>query len=151
TATGFTSPDGVTWTQIGTITLPLGSTYYVGLADTATNNSLLSTDKFDNVSVSGTATAPSITTQPATQTGTAGQSVTFSVVAAGAAPLSYQWQKNGSNISGATSASFTINSAQASDAASYDVVVSNSSGSVTSSTATLTLAGAPAVNFASGF
>src|SRR5229473_2748645 len=41
--------------------------------------------------------APTITTQPASQTVTAGQTATFSVVAAGTAPLSYQWQKNGAN------------------------------------------------------
>src|SRR5262249_59946236 len=50
---------------------------------------------------------PAITTQPVSQTVTAGATATFSVVASGTAPLSYQWQKNGSNISGATSASYT--------------------------------------------
>src|SRR5258707_13143881 len=48
------------------------------------------------------ATAPTITTPPANQTVTAGQTASFSVVAAGTAPLSYQWQKNGANIPGAT-------------------------------------------------
>ncbi len=51
--------------------------------------------------------APSITTQPASQTVTAGQTATFSVTATGTAPLSYQWQKNGAAISGATSSSYT--------------------------------------------
>ena len=41
------------------------------------------------------------------QTVTAGQTATFSVVAGGTAPLSYQWQKNGANISGATLPSYT--------------------------------------------
>src|SRR5450759_4701550 len=50
---------------------------------------------------------PSITTQPTSQTVTAGQTATFSVTASGTAPLSYQWQKNGTAISGATSASYT--------------------------------------------
>ena len=48
---------------------------------------------------------PSITTQPANQTVNVGQTATFTVVATGAAPLSYQWQKNQVNIAGATSAS----------------------------------------------
>jgi hypothetical protein len=51
--------------------------------------------------------APSITTQPANRTVTAGQTATFSVTAAGTAPLSYQWRKNGANIGGATSASYS--------------------------------------------
>src|ERR1700722_7796125 len=49
--------------------------------------------------------APTITAQPANQTVTAGQTATFTVAATGTAPLSYQWQKNGSAISGATAAS----------------------------------------------
>ena len=48
---------------------------------------------------------PSIATQPANQTVTAGQSATFMVVAMGTAPLSYQWQKDGTAVGGATSAS----------------------------------------------
>ena len=48
-----------------------------------------------------------ITTQPASQTVTAGQTATFSVTATGTAPLSYQWKKNGAAISGATASSYT--------------------------------------------
>ena len=48
-------------------------------------------------------TAPTITTQPADQTVTAGQTATFSVVASGSTPLSYQWQKGTAAINGATS------------------------------------------------
>src|SRR5207249_4709098 len=51
--------------------------------------------------------APTITTAPANQTVTAGQTASFTVVAGGTAPLSYQWQKNGANIAGATLASYT--------------------------------------------
>lgn len=90
-------------------------------------------------SSSDTATAPTISTQPASQTVTAGSSVTFSVVASGTATLSYQWRKASVAISGATSSSYTISSAASSDAGSYDVVVSNSAGSVTSSAAELTV------------
>src|SRR5207247_1516678 len=60
-----------------------------------------------NFTDNAAAVAPTITTQPANQTVTAGQTATFAVVAAGTAPLSYQWQKNGVNITGATSASYT--------------------------------------------
>jgi hypothetical protein len=87
----------------------------------------------------GTVTAPSITSQPASQTVTAGSSATFTVTASGTAPLSYQWRFNGSNISGATSASYTVSNAQSANAGNYSVVVSNSAGSVTSNNATLTV------------
>ena len=86
-----------------------------------------------------TSTAPTITTQPSSQSVTAGASVTFSVVASSTGTLSYQWRKDGSSISGATSSSYTISAVATSDAGSYDVVVSNSVGSVTSSAATLTV------------
>src|SRR5208282_3347483 len=88
---------------------------------------------------------PTITTQPTNQTVTAGQTATFTVVAAGTAPLSYQWQKNAANIAGATAASYTTPVTTTSDSGStFAVVVSNTAGTVTSATATLT------VNAASG-
>lgn len=81
-------------------------------------------------------TAPAITTQPAGKTANLGTSVTFTVAASGTTPT-YQWQFNGSNLSGATSASLTIASVTAAQAGGYAVVVSNSVSSVTSNTATL--------------
>ena len=85
-------------------------------------------------------TAPTISAQPANQTVTVGQTATFSVVANGTAPLSYQWQKGGANISGATSASYTTPATTTADnGSSFDVVVSNSAGTVTSSSASLTV------------
>ena len=97
-----------------------------------------------NFADTSTVVAPTITTQPASQSVTAGQTATFGVVTAGSAPLSYQWQKNGGNISGATSSSYTIPATATSDSGStFDVVVSNSVGSVTSAVATLTVSAAP--------
>jgi hypothetical protein len=88
----------------------------------------------------GTPTAPSITLQPANQSVTAGQTATFSVAAAGTAPLSYQWRKNSANISGATAASHTTPATTSADNnAMFDVVVSNSVSSVTSVQAALTV------------
>ena len=87
---------------------------------------------------------PTITTQPANQRVTAGQTATFTVVAAGTAPLSYQWQKNGVNVTGATSASYTTPATTTSDSGStFAVVVSNTAGTVTSATATLTVNATP--------
>ena len=85
-------------------------------------------------------TAPTITSQPSNQTVTAGQAATFSVVASGSMPLSYQWQKGTAQISGATSASYTTSPTAASDSGSqYSVVVSNPAGNATSHAATLTV------------
>ena len=81
----------------------------------------------------------SITSQPAAQSVNAGQSATFTVAASGTS-LTYQWQKNGTPISGATSASYTIASAQTGDAASYTVVVTSGSTNVTSAAAVLSVA-----------
>jgi len=61
------------------------------------------------------------------------------VVATGTAPLAYQWQKNGVNIPGATSSSYTTAATTADNGSTFDVVVSNTAGSVTSSTVTLTV------------
>ena len=92
------------------------------------------------LTVTATAITPSITTQPANQSVSAGQTATFTVVASGTAPLSYQWQKGGVAISGATSASYTTPATSVSDSGSqFRVVVSNSAGSATSNSATLTV------------
>ena len=86
--------------------------------------------------------APTITVQPASKTGFTGDDATFTVTAMGTSPF-YQWRFNGAPISGATASSYTRSSAQASDAGSYSVVVSNLAGSVTSANAILTVNAAP--------
>src|SRR5205807_6731293 len=95
--------------------------------------------------VAGTNTlVPSISAQPTNQMVTPGQAATFTVVATGTAPLSYQWQKNGTAISEATAASYTTPATTSADnGAQFVVVVSNSAGSVTSSVATLTVSASP--------
>ena len=71
---------------------------------------------------------------------TVGQTATFSVVAAGTPPLTYQWQKNNANISGATSASYTTPATVSGDSgATFRVMVTNSVKSITSNSATLTV------------
>ncbi|HZZ20386.1 MAG TPA: immunoglobulin domain-containing protein [Opitutaceae bacterium] len=81
--------------------------------------------------------APQIQTQPASQSVTTGGSATFSVSAVGSTALSYQWNFNNNAISGATGSSYTVSGAQASDAGSYSVTVTDNAGSTTSSSATL--------------
>src|SRR5882762_1689838 len=80
--------------------------------------------------------APYINTQPANQTVNVGQAARFTVVAAGTPPLTYQWQENGADITGATSASYTTPATAAGDSGEmFRVVVSNSAGKVTSNSA----------------
>ena len=87
-----------------------------------------------------TITAPSITTQPANQTVTVGQTGTFSVVASGTAPLAYQWYRGTTQISGATAASYTTAATTTADNnATFYVSVSNSAGNVNSASASLTV------------
>jgi hypothetical protein len=84
--------------------------------------------------------AARITTQPADQTVAVGQTTNFSVAASGTAPLSYQWQKNGANIPGATASSYTTPATTIFDNSStFRCVVTNSAGSATSSNALLTV------------
>ncbi len=98
------------------------------------------TSAMATLTVDPAVTAPTITAQPVNQTVTVGQTATFSVTATGSAPLSYQWQKNSANISGATASSYTTPATASGDnGAMFDVVVSNSAGSKTSAMATLTV------------
>jgi sugar lactone lactonase YvrE len=83
--------------------------------------------------------APAITTQPASQTVVTGASVTFTAAASGTPAPTYQWQLNGANISGATSASYIIASVATGNAGTYTMVATNSAGSATSSGAVLTV------------
>ncbi len=89
--------------------------------------------------------APGVDTQPQSRTNVVGSQATFSAVAHGAQPLSYQWLFNGTklmdsgNLSGATTSTLTITGVQLGDAGSYSVLITNTFGSVTSSVAVLTV------------
>jgi len=91
---------------------------------------------FANITVDA---APSITSQPTSQTVNEGDNVTFTVSATGDGSLSYQWRKNGSNIGGATNTSYTITGATPADDGAYSVRVTNSCGNTTSNNANLTV------------
>jgi len=120
-----------------------GSQFRVIVSNFAGN----STSNAATLTVTAGAQAPSITQQPADESVTTGQTATFTVVASGAVPLAYQWQKNGSNISAATSASYTTPATVLADSGSrFQVVVSNSVGNVTSTAALLTVTAASSVD-----
>jgi hypothetical protein len=90
------------------------------------------------------ATAPAITSQPASLTVKAGQTANFTVVASGTAPLTYQWQKDGAAVAGATASTYTTApTTVADDGAQYTVVVSNAAGSMTSDAARLSVTPVP--------
>ncbi|PAW84588.1 MAG: hypothetical protein B9S33_11330 [Pedosphaera sp. Tous-C6FEB] len=85
------------------------------------------------------ASALHITAQPTNQTVFAGQSATLDVAALGTAPLAYQWRKAGVNLLSGTNAQLTLAPVTSDDAGNYDVVVTDSTGSVTSGVATVTV------------
>lgn len=85
-------------------------------------------------------TPPSITTQAQDASVIDGGSVSFTVSASGSGPLSYQWQRNGSNITGATDSRYTLAPARLTDSgAKFQVLVTGPGGSASSATVTLTV------------
>ena len=85
------------------------------------------------------ATSPSITTQPISQTVTAGANVSFTVAASGSPVPTLQWRKDGVALSGATTSTLSLSNVTAGNAGSYTVVATNSAGSATSNAAVLTV------------
>ena len=152
---GGTAPLSYQWQKNGAnITGATSASYTTPITTTAdsgsafavvvTNTAGTVTSAAATLTVTAAAVAPTITTPPANQTVTAGQTATFTVVAGGTAPLSYQWQKSGVNIAGATSVSYTTQVTTTTDSGStFDVVVTNTAGTVTSAAATLTVNAAP--------
>src|SRR6266403_3373 len=84
-------------------------------------------------------TPPTIMTQPANLTVSAGTPATFSVLAGGTPPLSYQWNFNNTNIIGATNAILALVNVQPANGGIYAVSVSNAYGAIVSSNALLTV------------
>ncbi|MBA4146547.1 MAG: immunoglobulin domain-containing protein [Verrucomicrobia bacterium] len=125
--------------------------------DFAFTNSVSPSDakKFYIVSVEGappsTPVAPTILTQPLSQTVLTGQNATFSVGASGTAPLSYRWYFNTNTLLASSGNSLVITNAQASNAGNYFVIVTNDVGSATSAVATLTVTPPPVGGAPSGF
>jgi len=150
-----TAPLGYQWAKNGAAISGATASSYTTPATTSTDNGSQFVVTVSNsagsatsgaaiLTVNAPAVAPTITTQPKSQTITAGQTATFSVTASGTAPLSYQWAKNGATISGATAASYTTPATTSTDNGSQFVVtVSNSAGSAASAAAILTVTSTP--------
>ncbi len=136
TFTASVSSDGVNFVQIGTADIPMANSVFVGFAVSSHVTNALGTAMFDNVSL---VTPPLITSQPQSQTVNQGAAAAFAVTASSTAPLSYQWQHDGANVSGATASAFSLASAQPADAGNYTVLVSNIGGDIASSNAVLSV------------
>lgn len=149
-ATG-TAPMTYQWKKGGVAITGATSSTYTTPAETSTDNNAQFTVVVSNsagnatsnaaiLTVSTAAVSPTISSQPSSKTITAGQTASFSVVATGTAPLTYQWSKNGTVISGATSSTYTTAAETTADnAAQFTVAVSNSIGNTNSSPAVLTV------------
>jgi uncharacterized repeat protein (TIGR02543 family) len=94
---------------------------------------------------------PSITRQPSALMVTQGNSATFTVDAAGSAPLTYQWQKNLVDIPGANAATLSFVSAMADNGATYRCHVTNGVGGTDSSSAKLTVTESDSAPIINGF
>ncbi len=148
---GATIANGTKYSGVTTSALTVAA---VAAAD-AGNFSVVVTNLAGSVTSSVAAltivATPTITTPPANVSVVAGTNASFSVTAAGSAPVFYFWQKNSSplanagNISGANTATLNLAAVTTADAASYSVIVSNNLGTITSPAATLTVSVPPAI------
>lgn len=103
-----------------------------------TNTAGATTSSAAVIAVSSSVTAPVFNVQPVAQTVNAGASATLWVAVNGVS-LSYQWYRNDVALAGATERIYKINTANASSAGTYKVVVSNTAGTATSSSVALTV------------
>jgi hypothetical protein len=110
---------------------PDGGLYYLDRGD----------DSVHRIRYTAANEAPTLVRQPESQTVRTGQSATFTVGATGAPTLRYQWQRNGTDLGGQTSASLALAAALTDSGARFRVRVSNDYGSVVSSEAVLTVRG----------
>lgn len=116
----------------------------LGLYQIVASNSYGSALSAPLVLALGPGVAPAISAQPVNQTVPAGFLVQFQVLASGTTPLAYQWLRNGTAVPGATSPTLALMNAQSANAGSFQVVVTNAYGAVTSSVAALTVTSQPA-------
>lgn len=133
TTTALQQSGANTWELLGRMTLnsnisvpTLKFTYSSGTLD-ALGNGRMYSDSAKFVYVPPPQ-PPTITNHPPGRVVNLGANTIFTVGASGAMPMSYQWRRDGTNISGATLSSYTINNVQSSHEADYSVAVTNAAG-----------------------
>ncbi|MBN2728058.1 MAG: immunoglobulin domain-containing protein [Bacteroidales bacterium] len=120
-------------------------TIYLAIKHVSTNMFMMWMDDLEVISTVTSGNSATIATQPSSTSACTGTGVSFTVSASGDPTITYQWQKDGTNISGATSSTYSIASVAAGDVGDYRCIVTNSYGSDTSNVATLTLSTAPSI------
>jgi sugar lactone lactonase YvrE len=123
------------------VTLADAGRYSVQVRNAA--GSVSSGDATLNVGPGTVLAPPQIATQPLGLSVNAGQTALFAVAATGSGPLTYQWQRDGSDIAGATGPVLALDNVQAADAGTYTVSVDNGVGRATSNAAGLVVLAAP--------
>jgi glucose/arabinose dehydrogenase len=142
TFAGSYSTDGINWVQVTNQSVTMNNTVLAGLDVTAHNNAALNTATFTNVSVTGSVTdaPPQITGQPADASVRVGQTASFTVQLLVTAGAMYQWHRGGTNISGATNATYSLSPVLQSDnGAQFYCSITNAYGGTNSRIATLTI------------
>ena len=117
--------------------------------DRLTGVKAISAGGFHGLAVRSGSFAPLIVDEPVDQYAIAGATVTFSAYGEGVGGVSYQWQFNGMNITGATGSSLVLTNVQVTNEGSYQVIISNGAGSVTSDTANFYLVTPPVITWQS--
>ncbi len=147
TITGLTNGDNITATYSCSATTdsPAGTYPIVPSLVDPNNRQTNYTVSLVNGTMTVGQTTPQISIQPTNQSVVLGCSASFSVSATGSAPLLYQWQFDGANLTAATNTTLVLNAVAATNAGGYDVVITNPYGSVTSAVATLTVLVPPSI------
>ncbi len=134
------------WNSLGAITGATNASLMFSSADptNSDNYTVIISNDFGSITSSvATVTIglpPSILVQPTNQTVSAGSAVTLNAMAAGSAPLSYQWWKTAGSIPAATNVVYTLDPATTEESGNYSVTISNLFGSITSSVANVSIA-----------